>query len=206
MKTTLLLPFLIPATYAWTFTWRNADGDEHTERGRGPSDCIKVNHAKGELFVLDGQGEKNINMLLFTNDECSGEPAGSASESFTRESSVAIKGFQVVPLDGGDDDTTTSTRTTGSSTSPTGSSTPTPTHSPTSTPSSTSTETETGTDVTLTETATATATQTNEPGETETPEPQNPDDAALRLLISRNDLVGVAMGVVAGGYALDWLF
>ncbi|KAL4792928.1 hypothetical protein BDV19DRAFT_238296 [Aspergillus venezuelensis] len=92
------------ATNAWTFTWRTSSGDATTESGTGPSTCISVNHAKGQIFAADGEGEENINMLLFSNEDCDGEPAGMATESFVKEASLDLKGFQVVDLDGGDGD------------------------------------------------------------------------------------------------------
>ncbi|KAL4977207.1 hypothetical protein BDW66DRAFT_40670 [Aspergillus desertorum] len=116
MKPTIALLSLsaLPLSTAWTFTWRDSSGKVSTEKGTGPSDCIVVDHAKGQLFVLDGQGEQNINMLLFENDECEGEPAGMATESFAKEASVDLKGFQVVEFSsgsgsGGNATTTTTT-------------------------------------------------------------------------------------------------
>ncbi|KAL4939114.1 hypothetical protein BDV06DRAFT_199496 [Aspergillus oleicola] len=104
MKTSTLFLATLPAVNAWTFTWRTSTGDATTERGSGPSECIAVNHAKSQIFAADGQGEDGINMLLFSNDECEGEPAGMATENFVKESSVDLKGFQVVSLEGGNDD------------------------------------------------------------------------------------------------------
>ncbi|KAJ0422906.1 hypothetical protein BJY00DRAFT_61887 [Aspergillus carlsbadensis] len=228
MKTALILPILLPATYAWTFTWRNADGEEHTERGRGPSDCIVVDHAEGQLFELDGQGEDNINMLLFSNDECSGDPAGRATKSWSKESSTDLLSFQVVALNGGDDSTTTSGNSTATATeteTPSGTVTSQPTGSSTEgtftlpTVSETETDAETDTDTaTMTNTdAETTPTETTEPTSTtegasetgtETPEPTStddeaPEDAASQLL-SRNSLIGAGIAAVAG-YAVNWL-
>ncbi|KAL4780327.1 hypothetical protein BJX76DRAFT_338223 [Aspergillus varians] len=266
MKQTTLLPLivLLPSTQAWTFTWRDASGTPSTESGHGPSKCIAVDHAKGERFAADGQGEKNINMLLFTNDECTGSPAGEASVSFVKEASVALHGFQVVALDGDDATTTTDTdedegtftlpteaptdgassatatststgttatedededeetftlpteaptsTSTAASTTETGSTTAEdeetftlPTETPTSTSSTststtgaeTETETETGTETTETPSATETESDSSEPAAT---------DGAANLVLSRNGLAGVVVGVVAGGWALDWLF
>ncbi|PKY09380.1 hypothetical protein P168DRAFT_324350 [Aspergillus campestris IBT 28561] len=83
---------------AWEFTWHSADGESHTESGKGASECIKVNHAKGEVFRIDSKGEKFIDMRLYDTDDCEGDPSGQASKFFTKESSIAIKGFQVVQL------------------------------------------------------------------------------------------------------------
>ncbi|KAL4955767.1 hypothetical protein BDW69DRAFT_109481 [Aspergillus filifer] len=104
MKHSALLLVALPVTNAWTFTWRTSSGSATTESGTGPSDCIVVNHAKGQIFAADGEGEDNINMLLFSNERCDGEPAGMATENFVKEASVDLKGFQVVSLDDGDED------------------------------------------------------------------------------------------------------
>ncbi|KAL3454865.1 hypothetical protein BJX65DRAFT_10034 [Aspergillus insuetus] len=229
MKTALILPILIPATYAWTFTWRNADGQEHTERGRGPSECIVIDHAEGQLFELDGQGEDNINMLLFSNDDCSGDPAGRATESWSKESSTDLLSFQVVALNGDDDSTTTSGNATATATEtetpsgtvtsqPTGSSTeesftlPTVSETETDTETDTDTETMTNTDSEPTPTETTEPTSTTEGGsetETDTPTPtptddEVPEDAASQLL-SRNNVVGAGIAAAAG-YVVNWLF
>ncbi|KAL4967500.1 uncharacterized protein BDV14DRAFT_169363 [Aspergillus stella-maris] len=103
-STILFLALHATATNAWTFTWRTSSGSATTESGTGPSSCIAVNHAKGQIFAADGEGEENINMLLFSNDECDGEPAGMATENFVKEASLDLKGFQVVRVDGGDGD------------------------------------------------------------------------------------------------------
>ncbi|KAL4898896.1 hypothetical protein BDW74DRAFT_120774 [Aspergillus multicolor] len=121
MKSTIVLLSLstFPLASAWTFTWRDNEGTASTETGTGPSSCIVVDHAKGQLFVLDGEGEANINMLLFSNDECTGEPAGMATESFAKESSVDLKGFQVVEYEASGSTTTTSDDLDGTVTLPT---------------------------------------------------------------------------------------
>ncbi|CEL06371.1 hypothetical protein ASPCAL07477 [Aspergillus calidoustus] len=225
MKSALILPILLPATYAWTFTWRNADGEEHTERGRGPSECIVVDHAKGQLFELDGQGEDNINMLLFSNDDCSGDPAGRATESWSKESSTDLLSFEVVALNGGDDSTTPSGNATATATEtetpsgtvtsqPTGTSTEETFTLPTVSETETGTETMSNTDAEPTPTETTEPTSTSEGGsepQTETPTPtptptddEVPEDAAQQLF-SRNNLVGAGIAAVAG-YAVNWLF
>ncbi|EAA63104.1 hypothetical protein AN2702.2 [Aspergillus nidulans FGSC A4] len=152
MKPTLALLSLsaLPLATAWELTWRDSSGKAATEEGTGPSECI------------------NINMLLFKNDKCEGEPAGMATESFAKEASVDLKGFQVVEYGssetGSGNATTTKTTTDGDAdgtvTLPTVSSTST----------STSTDDEDGDDnededgtVTLpTVSATTTATTTDE--------------------------------------------
>lgn len=135
MKSSALLAVSLPvlSAHAWTITWRNADGEESTRSGHGPSKCIPIDHAQGQEFDIDGEGEPNINMLLFTNSKCSGDPSGQATVSFVKEASTDLSGFQVVRQNGGDDDdaddgddeegTTTSTGSGSSS----GSATPSPT-------------------------------------------------------------------------------
>ncbi|KAL4877106.1 hypothetical protein BJY04DRAFT_198981 [Aspergillus karnatakaensis] len=160
MKSTLLsvIP-LVSTTTAWTFTWRDASGQATTESGSGPSSCIVVDHAQGELFELDGQGEENINMLLFTNDECSGDPAGQATEDFTREASVDLLGFQVVEFGAADEDTTSGTATATETETDEGTFTL-PTVTETSTETETATDDDDGTVTlpTVTETSTSTGT------------------------------------------------
>lgn len=93
---------LLASAHAWTFTYRNADGKASTVSGEGPHPCIEVDNEKGQVFELDGQGEKNINMLMFTTPDCSGKAAGMATESFSKKASVTIRGFKVVSTaDGG---------------------------------------------------------------------------------------------------------
>ncbi|KAI9369216.1 hypothetical protein BJX61DRAFT_165458 [Aspergillus egyptiacus] len=223
MKYTALLSIL-PLTNAWTFTWVNSEGEESIERGTGPSECIPVNHEKGQIFKLDGEGEPNINMLMFTNDECTGDPAGKATVNYTKEASVDILGFQVVALDGGDSTTTTTETEEGTVTLPTVTGTGTTTATATQTETETETETEgevtlptvtettTEAETTATETeteATTTATTTTEPTPTEgeeAGEEPTPTDAASQLVLSKAGLAGVAVGVVAGGWAMEYLF
>ncbi|KAL2823318.1 hypothetical protein BDW59DRAFT_99478 [Aspergillus cavernicola] len=213
-----LLP-LLSTTYAWTFTWVNADGEESTERGRGPSECIPVNHEQGEVFVADGQGEPNINMLLFTNDECSGEPAGQATEEFSKEASVDLLGFQVVSLGGSGAENGTNSTATGTETgtattteAETEVETQTGTEQLSSSSTDLSTSTETDSDSatptpTATETDNATTTPTpTEPSTTDDEAEPTPTDAASNLVLSRNGLAGIALGLIAGGWAVDYLF
>ncbi|KAL4914882.1 hypothetical protein BDW62DRAFT_136235 [Aspergillus aurantiobrunneus] len=206
MKSSILtlLPVL-PATYAWTFTWRNAAGDATTERGSGPSECVVVDHAEGQLFEMDGEGEENINMLLFTNDECAGEPSGMATVEYTREASSDLRGFQVVStLE--DDETTTS-----ATADETDETFTLPTEAPTNgtssaAPTTTGTETATGT-ISDEPTETPSPTETDsDAGASATPDPTNdsgedepaPTDASAKLVLSRTGLAGVVVAVLAG--------
>ncbi|KAJ5605540.1 hypothetical protein N7510_008321 [Penicillium lagena] len=117
MKWPTLLPLaistlsLLPSTGAWKITWTDADNKEHSQSGQGPSDCIVIDNPKGHLFKIDSQGESGINMLLFTNNKCSGEAAGMATESFSKESSEALHGFKVVSLSSTTTSATTTTET-----------------------------------------------------------------------------------------------
>lgn len=171
MKSSTLLALSLPVlSNAWTITWRNAEGKESTKSGHGPSKCIQIDHAKGQEFDIDGEGEPNINMLLFTNDKCSGEPSGQASVSFVKEASSDLSGFQVVRLDGDDDededdDDSTSTGTgTGSSS---GSATPSPTSTSTDDDDDDDDETFTLPTVSATSTSTSSdADETTSPSET----------------------------------------
>ncbi|EAW11075.1 uncharacterized protein ACLA_067110 [Aspergillus clavatus NRRL 1] len=103
MKWSTLLPVaisvsLIPAALAWEVSWTDANGKKQQESGHGPSDCIQIDNPAGNLFKIDAQNENDINMLLFTNDQCSGEAAGMATQVFSKESSQHLLGFQVVSL------------------------------------------------------------------------------------------------------------
>ncbi|EAW20792.1 uncharacterized protein NFIA_113220 [Aspergillus fischeri NRRL 181] len=102
MKWSTLLPLAIstlsvlPSTCAWEVTWTDADNQKHSQSGTGPSDCIVIDNPKGNIFKIDSQGEKGINMLLFTNNKCDGKPSGMATEVFSKASSQDLLGFQVV--------------------------------------------------------------------------------------------------------------
>lgn len=99
MKWSTLLPLALPLlqlTSAWEIAWTDANNKEHTRSGHGPSDCIVIDNPKGHLFKIDAQGENGINMLLFTNKKCSGEPAGMATQEFSKDSSEDLLGFKVV--------------------------------------------------------------------------------------------------------------
>ncbi|KAL4808647.1 hypothetical protein BDV18DRAFT_132842 [Aspergillus unguis] len=224
----LLFPSL---AFSWTFTWRTSSGDENTEHGTGPSKCISVNHAKGQEFELDGEGEENINMLLFDNSDCEGDPAGMATVSFKKESSVDIKGFQVVSLDGdGEEETSTSTTTTSdlnqtvtlptvpattngtatsiSAGSSTGSSTD-ETQSPTSTPDETlsptptATETDTETETKSPTSSTETSSDSGNPTDPTAGSSDDPAPTGGSVMLGVSGLTGA---VIAGGWVVDLLF
>lgn len=237
MKTPTILPLallpLISTTAAWTFTWTDVSGDTTTESGTGPSECISVHHEQGQLFTADGEDEPNINMLLFTNDECTGEPAGMATEFFSKESSVDLLGFQVVELGGNGNGTAT---TTAGSDTETGTTMATATSGSSATATSTRTDDdETDTDATMTRTETNTSAETGtmtlptadpsetedgtessttdsastpsaDPSETEDDAEPAPTDAASALMLSRTGLVGIAVGILVGGWALEFMF
>ncbi|KAJ5688731.1 hypothetical protein N7462_003123 [Penicillium macrosclerotiorum] len=116
---------LLPWTSAWEITWNDSNNKEHTRSGHGPSDCIAIHNPAGHVFKIDSQGENGINMLLFTNSKCSGDPAGMATEVFSKEASRDLLGFKVVSLSSSTASTDSTTKTSGShteSTSPTTSS------------------------------------------------------------------------------------
>lgn len=229
MKPSTLLALSLPvlSAHAWKITWRDASGKASTKSGRGPSKCIPIDHAEGQEFDLDGEGEPNINMLLFTNSKCSGDPSGQASVSFVKEASGDLSGFQVVRLDAGDDDEddeddSTSTGTGSGSATPSPTSTSTdddndddddetftlPTVSATSTSSDsspTSTASSSGADAT--ESSSATGTDNDEtPSPSESGDESTPTDGSAQLALSRTGLAGVVVAAIAGGWALDLLF
>jgi hypothetical protein len=132
-STLLALAFSIaPLAAAWEITWNDADDNDHTKSGHGPSDCIKIDNPKGHLFKIDAQGETDINMLLFTNSACSGDAAGMATDVFSKDASKDLLGFKVVKL--------SSTTASGNSTTTTGGSTATG-HSATATGTTATTKT-----------------------------------------------------------------
>ncbi|KAJ5596280.1 hypothetical protein VI817_004430 [Penicillium citrinum] len=104
MKWSTLLPLavstisLLPSVGAWEVTWHDSDNKSHTRKGHGPSECIKIDNPEGKVFKIDSRGELGINMLLFDNSDCSGHPAGSATDSFSKDSSRDLLGFKVVSL------------------------------------------------------------------------------------------------------------
>lgn len=101
MKTSTVLALaasIAPLAAAWEITWNDADGNDHSKSGRGPSDCIKIDNPKGHLFKIDAQGETGINMLLFTNSACSGDAAGMATDVFSKDASKDLLGFKVVSV------------------------------------------------------------------------------------------------------------
>ncbi|OOQ83616.1 hypothetical protein PEBR_35726 [Penicillium brasilianum] len=89
---------LVPLAGAWEITWNDADDNNHTKSGTGPSECIKIDNPKGHLFRIDSQGATDINMLLFTNSACSGDAAGMATDVFSKDASKDLLGFKVVSL------------------------------------------------------------------------------------------------------------
>lgn len=237
MKSSTLLALSLPvlSAHAWKITWRDASGKASTKSGRGPSKCIPIDHAEGQEFDIDGEGEPNINMLLFTNSKCSGDPSGQATVSFVKEASSDLSGFQVVRLDAGDDDededdddsTSTGTGSSSGSATPSPTSTSTdddnddddetftlPTVSATSTSSSsdsdettspTSTASSSGADAT--ESSSATGTDNDEtPSPSESGDDSTPTDGSAQLALSRTGLAGVVVAAIAGGWALDLLF
>ncbi|KAJ5378055.1 uncharacterized protein N7496_005464 [Penicillium cataractarum] len=135
---------LLPLAGAWEITWNDADGNNHTKSGTGPSDCIKIDNPKGHLFKIDSQGATDINMLLFTNSACSGDAAGMATDVFSKEASKGLLGFKVVSL---------SSTATGSGSTATGNST--------ATGHTATTATETGTTATAKTTSSGHASSTS---------------------------------------------
>ncbi|KAE8374209.1 hypothetical protein BDV26DRAFT_48035 [Aspergillus bertholletiae] len=194
MKWSTLLPLSVcalaalPSTGAWEFTWKDASNTTHVESGHGPSKCITVNHEKGMVFAMDGQGEKNINMLLYGTDDCSGKPVGQATERFSKASSVDIHGFRVERLSTGSNSTTPAANATATSTTQAESS---------STASSESSEVPT-TSATATSNTAATTTSASETS-TSTP------NASLRLSVTGNDMVKTVIGMVLGLVTVELL-
>ncbi|KAJ1707721.1 hypothetical protein NYO67_10141 [Aspergillus flavus] len=194
MKWSALVPLsvsalaVLPSTGAWEFTWRDASNTTHVESGHGPSKCITVDHKKGMVFAIDAEGEKNINMLLYGTDDCSGKAVGQATERFSKASSVDIHGFQVESLSTGSNATTTAANATVTSTRLTQSS---------STANSESSDVPTTSATTTSDTA-ATTTSASETS-TSTP------NASLRLSAAGSDMAKTVIGMVLGLATVEWL-
>ncbi|KAE8343739.1 hypothetical protein BDV24DRAFT_128196 [Aspergillus arachidicola] len=194
MKWSALVPLsvsalaVLPSTGAWEFTWRDASNTTHVESGHGPSKCITVDHKKGMVFAIDAEGEKNINMLLYGTDDCSGKAVGQATERFSKASSVDIHGFQVESLSAGSNATTAAANATVTSTRHTQSS---------STASSESSDVPTTSATTKSDTA-ATTTSASETS-TSTP------NASLRLSATGSDMAKTVIGIMLGLATVEWL-
>ncbi|KAB8271750.1 hypothetical protein BDV30DRAFT_213225 [Aspergillus minisclerotigenes] len=196
MKWSALVPLsvsalaVLPSTGAWDFTWRDASNTTHVESGHGPSKCITVDHKKGMVFAIDAEGEKNINMLLYGTDDCSGKAVGQATERFSKASSVDIHGFQVESLSTGLNATTTAVNATVTSTSLTQSS---------STANSEASDVPTASATTTSDTAAAATTTSASETSTSTP------NASLRLSVGGSDMTKTVIGMVLGLATVEWL-
>ncbi|KAL4891438.1 hypothetical protein BDV59DRAFT_182646 [Aspergillus ambiguus] len=200
---------LLASSHAWKFTYRNADGKASTVSGEGPHACIEVDNEEGQLFDLDGQGEKNINMMLYTTSDCTGKAAGMATESFSKKSSVTIRGFKVVATGGGES-TTAGTAATSAPTSAsaggnrTVSATTGPSAGKTVTESDATTAAGTGSArVTATATATASANASGSgSGSGTAPSETAAGDSGASVLGGNSVKVAGVVGMVMGGLML----
>jgi hypothetical protein len=223
MKWSTLLPLalstfsLLPSTGAWEVTWTDGDNQKHSQSGTGPSDCIVIDNPKGNMFKIDSQGEKGINMLLFTNNKCDGKPSGMATDIFSKAASQDLLGFQVVALS----TATTATATTGKSVSRVS------TTFPASETASTSASEDGGSmtiqptdsmtiqptdEMSTTATATATATTTSTAGSSSTASSTTSSaasaatpNAAGQLAASNGDMVKGLVGTVFGLVLVQWM-
>ncbi|GFF36986.1 hypothetical protein IFM51744_03310 [Aspergillus udagawae] len=219
MKWSTLLPLalstlsLLPSTGAWEITWTDSDNQKQSQSGTGPSDCIVIDNPKGHLFKIDSQGEKGINMLLFTNNKCSGESAGMATDVFSKESSQELLGFKVVALSS---TTTTATATTGKSVSrvattfPTSSASETASRSisdsgesmtiqPTDAMSTAATATTTSTSTSTSKSSSTPSSMTSSAASAATP------NAAGQLAGSDGDMVKGLVGTIFGLGLVQWM-
>ncbi|PKX90469.1 uncharacterized protein P174DRAFT_445376 [Aspergillus novofumigatus IBT 16806] len=224
MKWSTLLPLalstfsLLPSTGAWEVTWTDGDNQKHSQSGTGPSDCIVIDNRKGNIFKIDSQGEKGINMLLFTNNKCDGKPSGMATEIFSKASSQDLLGFQVVALS----TATTATATTGKSVSRVATTFPASETASTSAGDNGESMTIQPTDsmtiqptdemsTTATATATATATTTSTTGSSSTVSSTTSSAAsaatpnAAGQLASNGDMVKGLVGTIFGLGLVQWM-
>jgi hypothetical protein len=200
---------LVPLTGAWEIKWNDADGNDHTKSGTGPSECIKIDNPKGHLFRIDSQGATDINMLLFTNSACSGDAAGMATDVFSKDASKDLLGFKVVSLSAtatgsgstvGNSTATGHTVTTATETGTTAMAKSTSSGHATSTSGSTSAESK-NTQTTAVTTATATATSSTisvrASSTSSSAASASTSNAAVRVAGSNSDILnGVMVGIV----------
>ncbi|KAJ5815469.1 hypothetical protein N7474_007246 [Penicillium riverlandense] len=209
MKWSTLLPLatlsLLPFTGAWEVTWTGPDNKKHSQSGHGPSDCIVIDNPKGHLFKIDSQGEKGINMLLFTNSKCSGKPAGMATEIFSKEASEGLLGFKVVSLSSTTTSTTTTTEKSASgaaTTSPTTASSPTASMGSSGSGASMTMQTTTATGpaaTTTSKTSSGASSATSSAASTST------TNAAVPLAGSNGDIAKGVVGSIFGLAMVQWM-
>ncbi|KAJ5433460.1 uncharacterized protein N7458_012616 [Penicillium daleae] len=205
MKSSTLLAVaasLLSLAGAWEITWNDANGNNHTKSGHGPSDCIAIDNPKGHLFKIDSQGEQGINMLLFTNSACSGDSAGMATDVFSKEASKDLLGFKVESLSStasGNSTTTAgnSTATGHSATTATTTKTEASSHSASTTGSTSASKTTETTVVTSAAATTSSSTSGSASSASSSAAPASTSNAAVRMAGSNADIVkGVMCGIV----------
>ncbi|KAK2757243.1 hypothetical protein FQN54_004757 [Arachnomyces sp. PD_36] len=163
---------------AWTFLWTDAKGESSIEWGGDTKGCQPIQHGEGEHFSWDPK-DGGLCILMYDSGDCKGKVIGRSCPVWAKDSSVDIKGFQVVDSDYEKSESTSSTTT----------------EAPTSTSTSEST---TLTTVVTTTTSEPTATDPSDSKETAdaTSEPTAtpaPEEGGL----SGGAVAGVAIGVIA---------
>ena len=198
---------LLPTTGAWEITWNGPENNEHSQSGHGPSGCVTIDNPKGHHFKIDAQGEQNINMLLFTNSACSGEPAGMATESWSKEASRDLLGFKVVSVSSTTTSATTSTdlpiihNATTSTKSTDSSSSQSASLSSSNSVKSTTTQTMEVTSSAATETSTSRSASSTTPSAATA----SPSNAAVRMAGSTGEFAKGLMGSIFGLAAVHWM-
>ncbi|PLB52096.1 hypothetical protein P170DRAFT_433949 [Aspergillus steynii IBT 23096] len=86
---------LLPSASAWKLTWHDEDGKGSVESGKGPHSCIEIQHAQGERYVWDNQGNENIGIYFYTSSDCSGTVAGWSTDKWAKDASRDLLSFEV---------------------------------------------------------------------------------------------------------------
>lgn len=199
MKSSTLLPLLsiLPLTSAWSITWNDPSGKDHTRTGHGPSACIPIDNPKGHLFRIDAQGETGINMLLFTNGDCEGDASGMATDVFSKDASKDLLGFRVVKLESatGTGNSTATATATATTTSKAHSSHLSTTGGSSSASAGSSSVVSTTTQIVVTSAAATTSAGGSPSSSSSSAASASTSNAAVRVAGSRAD---VAKGIVGG--------
>ncbi|KAJ5983910.1 hypothetical protein N7481_006009 [Penicillium waksmanii] len=213
MKWSTLLPLalstisLLPSAGAWEVTWHDSENKSHSQKGHGPSDCIEIDNPKGKVFKIDSQGEKGINMLLFDNSKCTGDSAGQATESFSRDASRGLLGFKVVSLSSSNSSETTTTDKSASHAATTSSkASNTQVSSTSSSESDKSLTAQTTAATSATTTTTVSETQSKAPPTTSSAASATTSNAAIKLVGPSDNVAKGLMGGIMGLVMAQWVF
>ncbi|BCS19587.1 uncharacterized protein APUU_20019A [Aspergillus puulaauensis] len=97
--TTLYILFSLPLVSAWTFVWRNASGIPTVEDGSGGRSCKEIDHAKGQPFEFDSEGDL-VRLFTYAQTDCSRTSSGKFESYMLKNASSAILAYAVIDLAG----------------------------------------------------------------------------------------------------------